>query len=154
MKGTSKDHKRKRVLSILVVTAIIVIVLIISGFSSFDVLVKYDKQIKTNHLSVFKITDAKIDYEVNIRKSNKPYDYIEVSGYIPSSIKAKINRIKTNSNEVALNLYTSKNLIYMGTKSTRIILYLRDASDLKKMILNGKKVRTDKKVIYMPGIGN
>lgn len=152
MKATGKNPRKKRVGAFAVI-AIIVIILIIRGFSSIDFLVKYHRQIKINHLSTFKITHAKIDCEINIRKSNEPYDYIELSGYIPSSVKEKINRIKNNRNEVLLDLYNSKNLIYTGSKSTRITLYLRDTSDLKNLILNGKRVRTDRKIINMPGIG-
>jgi len=144
---------KKRLISV-GLAVILAAILIIKIFTSIDTLAKVNDQIRVkDHLQSFKLTEAKINYQVAIRKSSKPYDYITITGSVPSSIKTKLDQMKTASNAVSLNLYTSKNLIYAGSKSTKITLHVRSRSDLKEISLNGEQVSTSKKTFDMPGAG-
>ncbi|SFG33917.1 hypothetical protein [Sporolactobacillus nakayamae] len=128
-------------------------VLISKIFTSFDTLAKVKQQIRVkDHLQSFKLTEAKIDYHVVVRKSTKSYDYVSITGSVPSSAKVKLAQLQPSST-LSLNLYTSKNLIYAGSKTTQITLHVRNPSDLKEVVLNGKHVSTTKKSFDMPGAG-
>ncbi|MCO7126488.1 hypothetical protein NIE88_11995 [Sporolactobacillus shoreicorticis] len=130
-------------------------ILIIKIFTSFDILAKVNQQIRVkNHLQSFKLTEAKIDYHVAIRKSSKPYDYVSITGSVPSFVKNEFEQLRPNSSILSLNLYTSKNLIYAGSKATQITLYVRDQSVLKEVALNGKRLSTTKKAFDMPSVGD
>jgi hypothetical protein len=146
--------KRKKRLIIVGLAVVLAAILIIKVFTSIDTLAKVNQQIKVkDHLQSFKLTEAKIDYHVVVRKSTKPYDYVSITGSVPLSVKAKFYQMKATSNALSLNLYTSKNLIYAGSKSTQITLHVRNRSDLKEISLNGKQVSTSKKTFDMPGAG-
>ncbi|WP_028975721.1 hypothetical protein [Sporolactobacillus terrae] len=145
--------KRKKFLVPCILCALAAI-LMVKLFTSIDTLTQAHEQIKINgHLRAFKLSKAKIDYHVVIRKSARSYDYISFAGAVPSSVKARLGQLKTVPDRLSLNLYTPKNLIYTGTKSTRITLYVRNQSDLKTIFLNGKRISSRTKSIDMPGAG-
>jgi hypothetical protein len=144
----------KKRLIIVGLVVVLAAILFIKISTSIDTLAKVNQQIKVkDHLQSFKLSEAKINYHVAIRKSSKPYDYISITGFVPSSIKAKLDQTKAAPNALSLDLYTSKNLIYAGSKATQITLHVRNTSDLKEISLNGKQVSTFKKTFDMPGAG-
>lgn len=137
---------------VLTIIVVIVIAFIIRELFTFDYAVRYDRQIKSSHLSELIIPESKLDYKVEIKSSQKTYSYIRISGYISSSLRERMNKIKADPNKTIIDLYTPRHLIYTGTKATHITLYLKDRSELKELVLNGKHFGHNQNVINMSAI--